>query len=360
MGCSSSKNDVPGGSNAKATKPKFANFSEFLRSGPEEIDLSSEGRDIALIPADKALDANDIPAGFWETKTCKKLTISKHAFRTFPSELWTWTQLEELEFSDGELTDIPAEISQLVNLKVLSVYRNKIVKVHANIGDLSQLEELNLFNNKIGPAAPPETLNKLKKLKVLNLGDNKFLQLPPLDQCESLEVLKIQWGSVARIQGSYLGLKNLNEIMANRCRLQAVPVLPTNIEKLDFNNNHITEFPEGFENCNMITEFGFNNCPIKKIPLNVFTEKLECIKCNECELTVIPEEIAKATNLTAIFFSGNQLSTLPECLKGLALLNRCDLQKNVFDENDRTTVGVISKLKTTVKDNGGKFWDLES
>jgi Leucine-rich repeat (LRR) protein len=358
MGCGSS-NENSGDSVPSASTGAYKNLAEFLRTNPTEIDFSPSSREEnewMKMEKEAKMTMDDIPDAVWSCTNCKKLVISCHGLTHFPEQIFQMTQLEELEISDGELTEVPAAISQLKELRVLSIYRNKIVDVDDAIGELVNLSEINLFNNMIKKV--PLVFNNLVNLQSLNLGDNKFLVLPDLSNCVNMENLQIHWGKVAMIKGTFETMTKLTDFMANRNRLATLPELPPSIQNLDINNNQSNfQMPESFSRCVNLVSLEVVGCGMPSLPNAIFTENLEGLKCEKNKLTSLPDEIANAKNLTAIFFKENQLTKLPEGMKQLSQLKRVDVRANPIDFSDATTSEVYESLKAIIEKNDGKIFE---
>lgn len=353
MGCSASSGADGSGS---APSEELTGLQKFLRTKPEEIDLSKEGRqnkpELGIDP-DTRISYNHLPKELWTCDSCKKLTISFHDMSALPVELCDMKNLEELDVSQGALTTLPVEICRLTKLKSLMVFENKLTSLPAEIGQLVELDDANFFNNQL-TKIPPEIAN-LTKLTQLNLGDNKFMQMPSLEGMESLEKLQFQWGYVAVFQGSWAGLSNLKCIMGNRCRYASLPDLPPGLEKLDVSKNHLTELQ--ISNCTALTEIRAFSNELVVIPPAACRAGMEHLNFADNKIEVLPPEIGNcAESLQQLFLESNKLKQLPASAALLTKLQRCNLEKNSLDASDADTVATHKALKESTEANKGRFW----
>lgn len=144
-----------------------------------------------------------------------------------PESIYRLEYLEELVLLGCELKTIPETIGRLKSLKLLMLNYNLIANLPQSIGDLDTLEELNLTGNYI--EALPESIGLLMSLKKLELSENSIKVIPEnIGSLSYLEELNLAVNKIQTLPesiGSLKSLKKLN-VYENDIKFIPDPIVP--------------------------------------------------------------------------------------------------------------------------------------
>jgi hypothetical protein len=189
----------------------------------------------------------------------------------------------ELNFSgvDLELEKFPESVLKLKDLRVLVLTNNYFKDIPETISELTSLKKMCLDFNEISQI--PKSICEMTLLEHLSLGNNKIETLPEkMRDLKQLKTLKLAGNKITELTESIYNLKSL--------------------ETLSLASNNLKDLPEGF--CNLIS-------------------------------------------LKSLSLSNNKLKKLPECFLNLKNLKYLDLSKNPFLESQE----ILEKIKKSVKMN---------
>lgn len=194
-----------------------------------------------------ALNDNRIEEISHEIGECLGITwmdLTRNKLKNLPYALGALTRISGLGLSENEFEDLPECVFRLKNLRKFGFFSNKIRFISPDIKNLRNLVKLDLSNNRLELIPEefctllnlswlnlsnnklkrlPAQINNLKKLEELGLGMNDLVELPDLSNLNCLRILPIFKNKLLKIHPSLLQLRA--------------------IEKLDFSDNQITEFP---------------------------------------------------------------------------------------------------------------------
>ena len=119
------------------------------------------------------------------------MSIYQNPLIKFPELLTAEAFLMKCELSEqlekyktgNKLTELPDSIARLKSLKILNLSGNKLTTLPDSISQLKELTTLRLGENEF--TTVPESICQLKDLTTLDLADNELTELP-----ESIEQLK--------------------------------------------------------------------------------------------------------------------------------------------------------------------------
>ena len=180
--------------------------------------------------------------------------------------------LRELEKLTGRLPETKTKGGHII---LLDIRGNQLKELPESIGTLSNLQELNIGDNQLKEL--PESIGNLSNLQTLFLFNNQLKELP-----ESI-------GNLSNLQKLYIG------------------------------SNQLKELPEFIGNLSNLQELNITN--------NQFKKELY-IRGNQ--LKELPESIGTLSNLQKLLIDKNYLSTLPNTLSNLKLLDSLHLRDNKF------------------------------
>jgi len=99
-----------------------------------------------------------------------------------PDSVWDETGLETLVLADNGLTEVSESIGRLKRLRMLDLGHNQLTMVPLAIGELDGLTDfLYLHDNRLSTL--PTSIGRLTKLRYLNLSENEFSELPEQVTC---------------------------------------------------------------------------------------------------------------------------------------------------------------------------------
>ncbi|KAI4292100.1 hypothetical protein PAPHI01_1374 [Pancytospora philotis] len=265
-----------------------------------------------------ALNDNQIEEIRPELGACVGLTwidLTRNRLRTLPDEMGQLTRISGLGLSENEFEEIPSCVYKYRNLRKFGFFSNRITAISPSIRHLRSLvkvdlsnncleslpEEfcqltniswLNLSNNRL--KSLPAGIAKLVKLEELGLGTNGLTELPDISALVHLRILPVFKNCLRRVHPSICGLRS--------------------IEKLDFSDNHITEFPaEAIYNPSLRYLNLRNNCIglISPFAFNSMLSSITMIDISENRLRFIPYKFFKAfKEVTTVRLGSNPFERL--------------------------------------------------
>ncbi len=237
-------------------------------------------------------------------------------------------EVSKLKLENTELQDI-TKINKLKKLQVLRLQNNKLSVLSDNLGDLSNLLYLEINQNPI--TALPQTISKL------------FL----------LNELKIHKSSLQKLPNNFALLKNLKilEIQNNSEKLQtdsALFFMPS-LREILFYNTPLKQFPLGLQTCSKLSIVTIVQCGIDSIPQSFFNQNpvKELVLANN-QINEIPKEVIDLKSLEILILKNNQIKNLPESLCFLKNLKTIDLTGNPIDLNDLDVLRILMPQTTII------------
>ncbi len=214
---------------------------------------------------------------------------------------------------EKKLTELPESLWKLKQLKLLKLSYNKLTTLPDSLGQLTQLTELNLSNNRL--TTLPDSLGRLTQLQTLHLSANQLTSLPDsLGQLTQLTELRL----------SYNQLTNLPEWLGQL----------TKLEMLHIHGNKLSTLPNSISELKNLTLLYLGDTiehgnPLKILPNCIrYLTSLQTIFATGCHLEILPNWIGGLSQLQTITLSNNQLENLPPSLAQLEHLNYFKLSDN--------------------------------
>ncbi|CAA6827622.1 MAG: Unknown protein [uncultured Sulfurovum sp.] len=216
-----------------------------------------------------------------------------------------------------DLDTLPDLILEFKNLRELDLSWTNAFALPLSLGQLDKLVRLDIYGSQIGSI--PETIDKLKNLKILVLS-------------ESL--------------GSE-GLPNPNRIFGLK-----------NLEYLDLSGTELESIPETIGQLTKLKSLSLPNS-LKILPNSIGGLKnLEYLDLSSTELESIPETIGQLTKLKSLSLP-NSLKILPNSIGGLKNLEGLFFEDRRFEysqlESIPETIGQLTKLKSLSLPNSLKI-----
>jgi len=186
-----------------------------------------------------------------------------------------------------KITSIPAEIKKFKKLKKLYINNLKnLRKLPDEIGELTEMTELHLEQGNDSEPMRfelPESIGRLKNLKVLNLNGAFDLGKNPLpkslSKLSNLEELDLGRCGVKELPAQIAEFASLKKLSLEYDPINVLPAFIAelqNLEELNLNYTGIKELPEGFINFKKLTVQMGNNY-LKLIDQQKLSEKFKNI-----------------------------------------------------------------------------------
>lgn len=181
-----------------------------------------------------------------EFKHLVKLTglgLSENEFEEIPESVYALRNLRKFGFFSNKITRISPEIRHLHSLVKVDLSNNQLESIPEEFCSLRNISWLNLSNNKLKQL--PAKINKMMRLEELGLGTNELIELPDMSCLHRLRILPVFKNRLLRIHPSLFTLQS--------------------IEKLDFSDNFISEFPVDALTCLPLRYLNLRNNQISHI-----------------------------------------------------------------------------------------------
>lgn len=203
------------------------------------------------------------------SKKDKRLIIDDYNFHEFPEIIFNCGWVEELELYELLISEIPESLTKLKNLKVLTLRLKFLTRLPASINRLKDLEILKVENTSLDEI--PDNLFELNNLKELHITNNNNLE---------------------KLSDQIMKLKKLEWLFLYRNKLNDLPK----------------------------TIFGLEN--------------LEVLDCSYNKIAEVPAEISALKKLKKLKLKGNKIKRIPKDLFEMNSLDEVDLSKNNYLEKD--------------------------
>jgi Leucine-rich repeat (LRR) protein len=307
----------------------------------------------------------EIPQVLSKFPSLRSLNLANNEIRNLSSQsLSLISNLFTLDLTNNGLTSLPDDMGKVGNLKQLGLKNNDLTSLSESIGDLKNVTHLDLSNNKLKTL--PDSIGQMTKLEELDLSNNELETLPDsIGDLTNLKVLKLTQNQLKTLPTSIAKLTNLKLIFVDRNPLESIPneVNDKNLPSLEF--VHIDEEPR-----KLLTGLSQDKTDralydrllsyirneedlnrIKELNLRYYDGDGDSIK-----LKTVPSLIQKMTELEELILSGNEITALPEFLKGLKKLRKIDLSYNGLTELPEW-IGELSNLEELIL-TGNQFKSL--
>ncbi|XP_005099902.1 leucine-rich repeat protein soc-2 homolog [Aplysia californica] len=213
---------------------------------------------------------------------------------TLPEDFGDLTHLQELCLCENNLTVLPETLCRLKDLKILKVRANSLRQLYSEIGQNTFLEVISVDENRLKRF--PATIGLLKKLRILEANDNKIETLPStVHFLESLRTLDLSRNRIDRLPDTFGELRNLRRI--------------------DFSNNKLTHLCGTCKSASVLEYIFLDSNQIAVVPewfCDLESVKEITLKGNELFGCAFKEQFgSKSTHLESLDLRGNYLDKLP-------------------------------------------------
>ncbi|XP_053694769.1 leucine-rich repeat-containing G-protein coupled receptor 5 [Sabethes cyaneus] len=248
------------------------------------------------------------------------------------------TRLKVLELDDNVLSSVPAGLGNLGMLQELSASGNRIRWISKDVFP-KNLVTLELKSNPL-VGIKPGALQNMSRLRKLILSDVRGLQeLPPLDGCISLEVLRIDRA-------------NLTKIPDHICKTSP------RLRSLDFKSNRLRSIPN-MTNCRDLRVLDLAANSISSLHGAPFSSlsQLHDLLLSHNEIESIPNDAFTGLfRLQVLDLEANRIYFIHQnAFKQLVKLEDLNLGNNIFPHLPTVGLGRLLHLKTFNNPNLREF-----
>lgn len=254
-------------------------------------------------------DFSDVFVKLSKLPKLNKLIIKDVEMESLPVSVGLIVNLETLVLEQCKLRNLPDEVAKLRKLKVLSLKENEFENLPEAILDLPQLEALDLSQNRL-----------------VSLGENAFPGLKRIDASNNL---------LDSLPTGFFKNENLIELDLADNNLGLNDIEEVDLPKLEVLNlarNQITDLPSGFWNSSALTKLNLSDNAIDALGGVEGLRRLQYLKASGNQISSLPPEIAKLSELTFVDLHGNMLRNLPKDFFHISSLTSVDLSFNELTE----------------------------
>jgi hypothetical protein len=170
----------------------------------------------------------------------------------------------------------------------------------------------------------------------VDMGFNKFLVFPEMNEFAQLQQLWLGGNNIQEINNSVSVLVNLKKLYVNGNKLVRITQFISCLSKLeifDLSNNQLASIPPEVGSIPTLEELLLGGNPLKSIPGEIgnlaFLEKLDL---NGCQLQEIPKEFAGLIRLLVLDLGTNQIRQLPAEIGAMSRLVELNLSDNLLTD----------------------------
>ncbi|CAG8486248.1 9724_t:CDS:10, partial [Dentiscutata heterogama] len=314
---------------------------------------------------------------------CDAFDLSYNEITSIPEEIGKHIHLKKLDICRNKITNLCA-ISLIPNLEILLTEFNDILTVDISSRSLQKLilsknqltqfslketgpslKELSLANAKL-VALPNELFEHLESVQKLDISNNH-----EISSLDSLYALDIHFNNPGSIPQEIWLCKSLAILNVSSNLLEQFPASPTNLltknslisslRALYLGDNSITA--EIFSYIYLFSKLEILNISfnmLDQIPPGISNPHLTELYLSGNQLSSLPEDIDKLTNLSVLHVNGNRLTTLPAELSKIRKLMVLDIKhvhqneinplrdRNLADFRMLTTLRVLGLMDITL------------
>lgn len=275
----------------------------------------------------------------------------------YPDSFTMHPRLRKLDISHNKLSFFPSEIIRSIwSLEVLKLGYNKLHTLEdSDFADLPRLRHLDLQHNQIGSVGDRAFQNstqlrylELQHNQISHLGDRLFQGISQLN----LDLSYNHMSSLSPDVFSRLRDFKLESINLAHNEFSTFPTVALRkqysfLEKANFSNNHIEDFPSNADVLVNIKELDVSNNPLTTNAHHVLLAEPKSVRFLHLANTGIRSlPLIESPFLRLLNLSGNRISALsPNNFQKTTLLDVLDLSGNEIPNLSIATAGAWSNLK---------------
>lgn len=308
---------------------------------------------------------------FYSYRVDPRVDLRAWALRAIPDEVFDQNlapRLTLLDFSENSLATLPATIDAMTAMRELRLDENKLEALPRSLCSLSNLQRLSITRN--GLRAFPDHLHRMAALRFLYLDDNEIEIIPPsICRAHNLVELSLCSNRIAELPSAVPQLRHLRNLLVADNRIERLPFefhQLTFLSCLDVTGNLIWSPPPAIMAQDMqlwfeyllrfwsalgtqkvqagfgldtrtvdggvleMTSFGLAELPPELSRLTQAFSHLVFMNFDYNDLSVLPRQVGKLTNLTRLSFKRNKFRVIPEALGKCYNLTDLDFERNAL------------------------------
>jgi len=292
----------------------------------------------------------DVEDNWWEHVDLTKLILASNKISTISPQVANLIALTTLDIHDNQLESLPEEIGALTNLKKLNASHNRLTCLPDGLCQLKELRSLQLNNNSITHLN--DNISELTMLVSLDLSTNQLTSLPVnIGYLTQLSSLVLSSNKLESLPAEMASMRGLTTLDLNKNKLKSVPDEMKDLSKLELlylRNNQLCRIP-CLRNCVNIKELQLGSNQIQAVTQTDIENipNVRILDLRENKITSLPDGITGLQVLERLDISRNDLSTLPYTLGTLPHLKTLQVEGNPMKSIRRDIVarGTVELLK---------------
>lgn len=257
---------------------------------------------------------NSLSEALSEPSKVVRLDLGGQQMRRLPQRILELNNLEELYLSDNQLSNLPdSMIFKLRKLRVLDLSNNNFQQVPAQVAKMSSLNYLNLSANRLSQL--PNDFTSLSELKILDIRKNAFRELPQVVfNLNNLRFLYIQGISLSNFPADFSRLNRLQRLTLDACQLNEFPrdlLSLTALEHLVLSNNPMTSLPNDITKLSKLTHLDLKHNQIGDLSALYDLENLSNLDVSHNPVNNLSTNLFRRLPLRALDVSYTQITEIP-------------------------------------------------
>jgi leucine-rich repeat protein SHOC2 len=226
------------------------------------------------------------------TEKCEWLDLSKQELRELPDSVFLLVNLKYLDLSRTHLQELPTRIGELKQLRYLVLSHNKLKKLPPQISNLHLLQSLYLDHNpELDVAEAIHYLNELPNLHMLSLAGDHISTIPSeISGLKVLESLELSENEFSMLPETMIKMKKLKVLYVN------------NDPYFNLKDNFRV-----LSKINSLNELHIENDSLNEIPAGISQLKIEYLFLVGNNISELPPEIGRMKKLKLLDMSENPL-----------------------------------------------------
>jgi small GTP-binding protein len=259
----------------------------------------------------------------------------------------------ELDLSKLNLTSLPKDVNKLKNLQILNLGQNNLSSLPVEICDLKKLTILDLGENKFQKF--PEEVLEFRTLGELYLGTNLINSISDkLNYLNKLEIIDLSNNNIIELSQSLMLVTTLKKLHIFGNQIKHVPPEICNLRGLQslllgfiyFGGNNITFLPKEIGRLSNLADLYLSSNKLSSLPEEIKELKsLVNLGLDDNNIEAFPKEINLLTNLEYLDLRGNQIKYIPKEIAKLQRLVTLDLRRNAI-EDIPIEISLLTNLET--------------
>ncbi|MEG1616185.1 MAG: DUF4458 domain-containing protein [Bacteroidales bacterium] len=303
-------------------------------------------------------------------------TWASNEITSIPEEIGKLTKMHTLFIANNYVTELPKSIATLTNLTDVEIYNVKLKKFPEVLNNLS-IASLNFSFNGTIPADEmlsglneflrnakelqliylnnnalrefPENFRYASKISLIDMSFNYVSELPNLDKAIAPVQLLMDNNKITYIDDNFCDTDDIEVFSVTNNQIKVFPNIfggnlgaesKYKLATIDFSDNHIESFKEGFkglyvENLNLSKNHFGKKSKLMPSELSKTHSKIDFLQFANNEIDSLPpSSFENLETLQALDLAGNQLRNIPWQfdVRTLPYLSSIELSRNSFEK----------------------------